>query len=188
MVASRAPTIFTEREYLALEAVAETRHEFVGGQIVAMAGAELDHNQLCTNIRSALGAAFGQRPCRVVGADQRVKVAATGEYFYPDAVVVCAEPRLVDPPPRSLVNPEVIVEVLSPSTERYDRGEKWVAYQSIPTLKDFILVASDRRRVEHFQRGSDDAWTQRIIPDAVPLVLTDGTSVDLSALYRLVSL
>src|SRR5438045_2897778 len=99
MVASRAPTSFTEKEYLALEAVAETKHELVAGQILAMAGAELDHNQICTNVKPALAAALGQRPCRVVGSDQRVKVEATAEYFYPDVVVVCGEPSLVEPNP-----------------------------------------------------------------------------------------
>jgi Uma2 family endonuclease len=72
---------------------------------------------------------------------------------------VCAEPKLVEPSPRSLVNPEIVVEVLSPTTERYDRGAKWVAYQTIPTLTDYLLIASDRRRIEHFQRGPDDGWT-----------------------------
>ncbi len=187
MVASRVPSEFTEREYLALEGVAEIRHEFVGGQIVAMAGAELDHNQVCTNIKTALSFAFGERPCRVIGSDQRVKVEATDEYFYPDVVVVCSEPRLVDPSPRSLTNPEVIVEVLSPSTERYDRGDKWVAYQTIHTLTDYVLVASDRRRVEHFQRGPGESWTQRVLAPDAQLTLSDGTKLDVAALYRLVA-
>ncbi len=179
-------TVFTESEYLALESVAETRHEFVAGQILGMAGAELEHNQLCTNITTALVAGLGERRCRVLGSDQRVKVEATSEYFYPDVVVVCGEPQLSDPSPRSLVNPDVIVEVLSPTTERYDRGTKWVAYQMIPTLTDYLLVASDRRHVEHFQRGPDESWTQRVVPPDAPLTLGDGTVIELGALYRLV--
>jgi Uma2 family endonuclease len=187
MVASRSATTFTEPEYLALEAVAEVRHEFVGGQILAMAGAELDHNQICENMRAAFRDAFAKRPCRIIGADQRVKVEATSEYFYPDVVVLGGEPKLVDPNPRSLINPEIIVEVLSPSTERYDRGEKWLAYQLIPTLTDCILIASDRRRVEQFQRGAGDSWTQRALSPTSALVLSDNTSVDLADLYRLTS-
>lgn len=187
MVAAGAATTFTEREYLALEAVAEIRHEFVAGQIVGMAGAELDHNQICTNVTTALVASIGERPCRVIGSDQRVKVEATSEYIYPDVVVVCGEPKLVEPSPRSLVNPDVIVEVLSPTTERYDRGTKWVAYQQIPTLTDYLLVASDRRHVEHFQRDTDDSWTQRVAKADAPLTLSDGTAIDVGRLYRLVT-
>jgi Uma2 family endonuclease len=187
MVAAGAATTFTEREYLALETVAEIRHEFVAGQILGMAGAELDHNQICTNITAALVASLGERPCHVLGSDQRVKVEATSEYFYPDVVVVCGEPTLVEPSPRSLVNPEVIVEVLSPTTERYDRGAKWVAYQLIPTLTDYVLVASDRRRVEHFQRGPDESWTQRVAKLDEPLALSDGTTIEATRLYRLVA-
>jgi Uma2 family endonuclease len=187
MVASRLPTAFTEREYLALEAVAEVRHEFVDGQIIGMAGAELDHNQICQNVRLALGAALAGRPCRIVGADQRVKVESSSEYFYPDVIVVCGEPQLLDPSPRSLVNPNVIVEVLSPSTERYDRGEKWAAYQTIPTLTDYVLIGTDRRRVEQHQRGDGDSWTMRVLSLTAPLVLKDGTSVELGDLYRLTS-
>lgn len=186
MVAAGAATTFTEREYLALEAVAEIRHEFVAGQIVGMAGAELEHNQVCTNVTTALVASLGERPCRVLGSDQRVKVEATSEYFYPDVVVVCGEPKLVGPSPRSLVNPEVVVEVLSPTTERYDRGAKWVAYQMMPTLTDYLLVASDRRRVEHFQRGPNESWTQRVASTDAPLTLSDGTTVEIPRLYRLV--
>src|SRR5207237_7284877 len=103
-------TGFTAKEYLALEAVAEIRHEFTGGQIVAMAGAELEHNQIAQNVRSELTAALGERPCHIVGSDQRVYVEAVGEYFYPDILVTCLEPRLVEPKPRSLVNPHLIVE------------------------------------------------------------------------------
>jgi Uma2 family endonuclease len=187
MVGASLQAAFTEREYLALEAVAEMRHEFVAGSIVAMAGGELDHNQICTNVKTELVRALGDRPCRVVGSDQRVKVEATGEYFYPDALVVCREPNLVEPKPRSLTNPEVIVEVLSSSTERYDRGDKWLAYQTLPTLTDYVLVASERHRIEHYQRGSDDSWTQRVLPrEAKTLTLTDGTTLEVCSLYRLV--
>ena len=110
-------TRFTVKEYLALEAVAEIRHEFTGGQIVAMAGAEFEHNQIAQNVRSELTAALADRPCHTVGSDQRVYVEAVCEYFYPDILVTCLEPRLIDPKPRSLVNPQVIVKVLSESTE-----------------------------------------------------------------------
>jgi len=92
-------TRFTPKEYLALEAVAEIRHEFTGGQIVAMTGAEFEHNQVAQNVRSELTAALADRPCHIVGSDQRVYVEAVGEYFYPDILVTCLEPRLIDRSP-----------------------------------------------------------------------------------------
>ena len=185
MVATHA-TRFTAKEYLALEAVAEVRHEFTGGQIVAMAGAELEHNQIAQNVRSELTAALGDRPCHIVGSDQRVYVEATGEYFYPDVLVTCVEPLLVEPKPRSLVNPQLIVEVLSESTERYDRGEKWLAYRMIPSLTDYVMISSIRREMEHYQRLSDGSWTLRPTQRDGESLLGNGVVLRLNRLYRLV--
>jgi Uma2 family endonuclease len=179
-------TRFTAKEYLALEAVAEIRHEFTGGQIVAMAGAELEHNQIAENVRRELAAALGDRPCHIVGSDQRVYVEATGEYFYPDVLVTCLEPRLVDPKPRSLLNPQLIVEVLSESTERYDRGDKWLAYRSIPSLTDYVMISSTRREVEHYQRSPDGSWTLRPPKHDGEIVLSSGGVLHVHRLYRLV--
>lgn len=180
-------TRFTAREYLALEAVAEVRHEFTGGQIVAMAGAELEHNQIAQNVRSELTAALGDRPCHIVGSDQRVFVEATGEYFYPDILVTCLEPRLVDPKPRSLLSSQVIIEVLSESTERYDRGDKWLAYRMIPSLTDYVMVSSLRREVEHYQRSPDGSWTLRPPQHDGQSLLSNGVVLPLNRLYRLVT-
>jgi Uma2 family endonuclease len=185
MAATYAPR-FTVKEYLALEAVAEIRHEFAGGQIVAMAGAELEHNQIAQNVRSELTAALADRPCHIVGSDQRVYVEAVGEYFYPDVLVTCLEPRLVDPKPRSLVNPQLIVEVLSESTERYDRGDKWLAYRTIPSLTDYVMISSTRREVEHCQRLPDGSWTLRPPQRDGESVLASGVVLNVHRLYRLV--
>lgn len=179
-------TRFTAKEYLALEAVAEVRHEFTGGQIVAMAGAELEHNQIAQNVRSELTAALGDRPCHIIGSDQRVFAEVTGEYFYPDVLVTCLEPRLVDPRSRSLVNPQLIVEVLSESTERYDRGDKWLAYRTIPSLTDYVMISSLRREVEHYQRLPDGSWTLRPVMRDGETVLTGGITLHVRRLYRLV--
>lgn len=97
---------FTVREYLALEAVAEVKHEYIGGDIVAMAGAEPEHNLIAGNVRDALARARSAHPCRIFASDQRVFVEATAEYFYPDVVMTCVEPVYLDPRPRSLANPE----------------------------------------------------------------------------------
>src|SRR5262249_35096378 len=150
---------FTEREYLALEAVAEIRHEYVGGDIIGTAGAEIDHNQITQNVRLVLDLALQARSCRVLGSDQRIQVDATGEYFDPDAVVPCLDPMLVLPAPRSLLNPQIIVEVLSPTTEARDRGARWIAYQTIPSLTDYVMLSSNDRRLEHYQRERGGKWT-----------------------------
>lgn len=178
------PVRFTEREYLALEAVAEARHEYVGGDIVGMAGAELDHNQIAQNAKLVLGNALSGKPCRVLGSDQRVKVEAVTEYFYPDIVVTCLEPTLIGPPPRSLLNPQILIEVLSPTTEARDRGDKWAAYQMISTLSDYVLLASDRRRLEHYQRAQDGKWTLTVMT-AGSCVLSNAVRLELDALYLL---
>lgn len=177
---------FTAKEYLALEAVADTKHEFFGGYIVAMAGAELEHNQIAQNIRAELTTALADRPCRILGSDQRVFVESVVEYFYPDVVVTCLEPVLVEPKPRSLVNPQVIVEVLSESTERYDRGDKWLAYRSIPSLTDYVMVASTKRALEHYHRLPDGSWTLRVLEQDGTSTLGNGAVLDLVRLYRLV--
>jgi Uma2 family endonuclease len=177
---------FTAKEYLALEAVAETRHEFYGGAIVGMAGAELGHNQIADNVRAELRNALADRSCRILGSDQRVYVEAKGEYFYPDVLVVCAEPVLVDPKPRSLVNPEVIVEVLSDSTERTDRGDKWSAYREIASLTDYVMLASTECELEHYHRLPDGTWSLRVVREAGAVTLASGVVLDLERLYRLV--
>ena len=178
---------FTVKEYLALEAAADSKHEYFGGYIVAMGGAELEHNQIAENVRAELRSAPVDRPCRILGSDQRVLVESVGEYFYPDVVVTCLEPVVVDPRPRSLVNPQVIIEVLSESTERYDRGDKWLAYRSIPSLTDYVMVTSTKRELEHYQRLPDGSWTLRLLQQDGTTTLANGAVLELIKLYRLVT-
>lgn len=177
---------FTVTEYLALEAVAEIKHEYIGGDIVGMAGAEPEHNLIAGNVRDALASAPSGRPCRIFTSDQRLFVEAVGEYFYPDVVLTCVEPVYVDTKPRSLVNAHVIVEVLSESTERKDRGEKWLAYQTIPTLTDYVMVASTRRNLEQYHRLPDGSWTLRVLHNEGTCLLANGVALELGTLYRLV--
>lgn len=185
MVAGRPPTLFTEREYLALEGVAEVKHQYIGGEIVAMAGAEPTHNLICHNAHVELGVQLRERPCRAYSSDQRVKIEATRDYFYPDVVVTCVDPIFDDTKPRSLLNPQLVVEVLSPSTESYDRGAKWFAYQTVPTLTDYVLVASDRVQVEHYRRTPEGSWRYELMREG-ELRLSSGVTLDVRALYRLV--
>jgi Uma2 family endonuclease len=153
-----------------------------------MAGADIGHNTIVHNLHLALGNAVAEMPCRTLGSDQRVVVESIGEYFYPDVVVTCLEPRLVDPNPPSLANPQIVVEVLSESTERYDRGDKWSAYRHIPTLTDYLMVSSTRREVEHFQRGADGSWGSRVLAGDSSSVLANGIRLELAALYRRVEI
>jgi Uma2 family endonuclease len=186
MVAAAPGTRFTVKEYLALEAVAETRHEFTGGQIVAMAGAELAHNQIAQNVRAELTVALLDRPCHILGSDQRVKVETIDEYFYPDVLVTCLEPQLVDPRPRSLLNPQIIVEVLSETTEGYDHGAKWLAYRTISTLTDYVMISSSRRELEHYQRSPDGTWSLHLVNREGTATVSNGVELAMARLYRLV--
>lgn len=187
VAATTYPTPFTEDEYLALEGVAQIKHEFFAGFIVAMAGAEPEHNRVAQNARVELDLALRDGPCFVVGSDQRVLVEASREYFYPDAVVTCVDPIYVEPKPRSLTNPTMIFEVLSPSTESHDRGAKWVAYRTIPTLTDYVLISSARRELEHYQRDADGAWRSVTIRDGA-CQLSNGIVLELASIYRRVDL
>lgn len=177
---------FTVREYLALEAVAEVRHEFSDGRILAMAGADPAHNTIVHNLHVIIGTALGDRPCRVWGSDQRVMVEAVREYFYPDLVVTCLDPDVVEPNPLSLINPQIILEVLSESTERYDRGDKWSAYRLIPTLTDYVLISSRSRELDHCQRRPDGVWTLRTVATD-GCTLSNGLVLELQQVYRQVA-
>lgn len=149
----------TYAEYLAMERSATEKHEFVNGHAFAMAGARFEHNQIAGNVFASLWNAFRGRPCRVNNSDQRVR-APDGTAHYPDVTALCGEPRFSDDVRDELVNPLVIVEILSEGTEAYDRGEKFEHYATIPSFTTYVLVATDRKRVEVRERLGD-AWTLR---------------------------
>ncbi|MYH83425.1 Uma2 family endonuclease [Candidatus Poribacteria bacterium] len=154
-----AQTYLTPEEYLAFERKAATKHEYLNGQIVAMSGASFAHNFITVNIATHLNIQLMNGECRVATSDMRVKVTEIDSYFYPDVVVVCGEPVPEDNVFDTLLNPTVIVEVLSPSTETYDRGEKFEHYQQIDSLKDYILISQDKIHVEHYCRQGS-RWLQ----------------------------
>lgn len=153
-----AESRLTPEEYLMRERKAEIRHEFFNGEIFAMAGASRAHNLIATNVSRDLSLQLENRPCEVYAGDMRVKVSATGLYTYPDIVVVCDEPQFEDDRADTLLNPTLIVEVLSPSTEAYDRGDKFAQYREIPSLREYLLIAQDRGRLERYLRGSAAEW------------------------------
>jgi Uma2 family endonuclease len=151
---------YTYSEYLALERHANVRHEFFDGEIYAMAGGTPEHAAFCMNVGTALNNQLRGRGCRVHSSDLLIRVLETGLATYPDITVVCGRAEL-DPADRNTItNPVVIVEVLSPGTAEYDRGEKLGHYQRIPSLREIVLVAHDERLIEIWRREESHAWTR----------------------------
>ncbi len=148
----------TPQEYLAWERLQETRHEYVNGEIHAMTGASRRHNLVNGNIFAALHSRMRGKPCEVYSNDMRVKVNATGMYTYPDIVVACGQPQFEDQSVDTLLNPLLIVEVLSESTEGYDRGAKFLHYRKLSSLREYVLVAQTECRVEHYLRQDENHW------------------------------
>ncbi|MEI2692254.1 MAG: Uma2 family endonuclease [Anaerolineae bacterium] len=145
-------------EYLAFERQSESKHEYFRGELFAMSGASQSHVTIFMNTSHLLVGQLKGRSCRAFGADMRVKVSPTGLYTYPDLVVVCGRPRFADKELDTLLNPTVIVEILSKSTEAYDRGEKFAHYRTLDTLTDYLLISQDRALIEHFTRQADGGW------------------------------
>lgn len=157
-MSSEIKPFITPAEYLALERQAEYRSEYLNGEIFAMTGASRKHNLIAGNIFAEFKQQLKGRPCEAYVSDMRVKVTATGLYTYPDVVVVCSEPMLEDAYVDTLLNPTVLVEVLSNSTERYDRIAKSSYYRTLDSLTEHLLVAQDRYRVEQYVRQADNQW------------------------------
>ena len=189
MASAAAQTYLTPEEYLAFERKATTKHEYLNGQIVAMSGASFAHNFLTVNIATSLNIQLMEGECRVATSDMRVKVTQIDSYFYPDVVVVCGEPRAEDDTFDTLLNPTLIVEVLSPSTEGYDRGEKFEHYQQIASLKDYILISQDQVHVEYYYRQENE-WlqTEFVELEDVLSLLSIGCELRLSDIYRRVEI
>lgn len=148
-------------EYLVLEATGDARHEWFDGVVYAMAGGTLDHSALCASIITALSVALTAKPCRVFTSDARVRVKTTGLATYPDASVACGRAERDPDDAHALVNPVVLVEVLSESTEDWDRGGKFAHYRRIPSLRDYLIVAQGDALIEHHSRNDDGSWTMR---------------------------
>ena len=172
-------------EYLQFERAAETKHEYFNGEIYAMAGASLQHTTIITNTIIVLGLQLRGGSCRVLAQDMRVKVSDTGLYTYPDLLVVCDGARLEDGRRDTLLNPSVIIEVLSPSTEAYDRGEKFAHYRRFESLREYLLISQDRYRVERFVRNNDQ-WTLTEFsgPDARVTLESIGCELPLAEIYE----
>ena len=151
-------TFLTPEQYLEIERKAEFKSEYFNGEMFAMAGASLTHNRLVAAVTGDLGQQLRRGPREVLASDMRVAITATGLYAYPDATVCWGGPQLLDGQKDTLLNPTLIVEVLSPSTEAYDRGRKFEHYRSIESFTAYLLVSSDRIHVDLFMRQPDGRW------------------------------
>ncbi|HYW13251.1 MAG TPA: Uma2 family endonuclease [Longimicrobium sp.] len=184
-MAAAALTRYTPEEYFALERNAEFKSEYLDGRIVAMTGASSVHATIAGNVFAELRTRLRGGSCRAFISDLRIQVAGGRRYTYPDASAVCGEPRFMDGTPDTLMNPALIVEVLSPSTEAYDRGDKFLHYRGIESLQEYVLVAQDRVLVERFVRAGE-FWTLSTVSDGdASLELTSvGCEIPLREIYE----
>jgi Uma2 family endonuclease len=181
----------TEAEYLAFERASEFRHEFHRGEIFAMTGASLPHNLITLAMASSMYVRLQGKPCRVFSNDMRVKPKSSKSYVYPDIVVACPPLEFLDEKKDTLLNPQVVVEVLSPSTEAYDRGAKFDLYREAPSLVQYVLVSQESQRAVSYVRQSDGvAWLMIPLddPEASIEFPSLGISVPLADIYRDVEL
>jgi Uma2 family endonuclease len=153
-------SFFIPQEYLAFERATDARHEYLDGQVYAMAGESLEHSRICINVGGELRARLKGRACEVLSPNMKVVTSPAGLFGYPEVVVVCGEPQFHDERRDVLVNPVIIFEVWWPSTEAYDREEKFLRYRTrITTLEVYILVSQHKPLIEHYVRQPDGSWS-----------------------------
>jgi Uma2 family endonuclease len=174
---------YSYEEYLAYERASELKHEYIGGEIVAMAGGSRRHNALAAKITATL---VNTCPpgCVVFQSDQRIRILASGVATYPDVSMVCGPTEVdpADPGGETITNPTLLVEVLSASTEQIDRGFKWQQYQRIPSLQEYVLVSQASPRVEIYRRLAVDRWEYVDVQEGT-VQLASGATLDLAMLY-----
>jgi Uma2 family endonuclease len=176
----------TAEQYLGIERKAEYKSEYFRGEMFAMAGASRAHNLVAVNVLREVSAQLRHRQCEVYSGDMRVRVNPTGLYTYPDGVIVCGKPEFADTDLDTLVNPGVLIEIVSPSTEAYDRGRKFEQYRSVPSLREYLLISSERMHVDLFTRQPDGPWmlVSADKPEATIELTTIVCTLTLSALYE----
>jgi len=177
---------FSFEDYVALEEIASVKHEFLDGHVWAMAGGTPEHGAIAANAIALLVSQLRDRPCRVFTSDVRVRVEATGLGTYPDVSVVCGQMQ-TDPQDRkgsTIVNPVLLIEVLSPSTEDYDRGEKVFHYKQVPSLNEIILIAHEERRIEIWRRQGDRWTLDAVRGDRTASLESIGCDLPLAEVYR----
>lgn len=185
-MAELAPQGMTYEEYLAAERCSDVKHEYLRGEAYAMAGGTPTHAGLAMAVGVALSNALAGRPCRVYGSDLRVRIDATDLSTYPDITVICGRFESASIDPDAATNPMLIVEVLSDSTEAYDRGEKFAHYRRIPSLREYLLVSQREPRLESYARNAEGSWVLAEAGSGQTLVLRslDGVQLPADAIYR----
>lgn len=181
----------TEAEYVERERISTEKHEYYDGEIFAMSGASESHNLIASNVNATLYTQLRGRGCRIYPSDMRIKVMRTGLNTYPDITLVCGKPEFTDMAKRdTLVNPTVIIEILSPSTERYDRGVKFQNYRTIETLKEYILIAQDKCHIERYTRHETNMWilTEAVGIESSLMLSSINCILSLTDTYELVDL
>ncbi len=188
---SRQPkTLITPEEYLASERKAEYKNEYINGEIRAMTGASREHNLVSLSIASELRAQLKGRPCEVYCIDMRLRIPSANVYTYPDVVVVCGEPKLEDRHVDTLLNPTLVVEVLSKSTEKYDRTAKSDYYRTLESLAEYLLVSQNEYAVELYTKQADGSWLLTSVRglESVVELRSIGCALRLSEIYERVAL
>jgi Uma2 family endonuclease len=183
------PLSIPEADYLKMDAATERRYEYLCGYIWAMSGRSNAHSAITMYTGAALVNGLGDSPCTVYSSDLRVKVETNGDYAYPDVSVVCGDAQFSDDTPDTLLNPVLLVEVLSPSTEVYDRTTKLDAYIQIPSLQDYLLISQQQPYIRHYARQSDTGWTfvDYRGRDAIISLTAFDVSLKLADVYRKVT-
>ena len=179
-------TYITPEQYLEIERQAEFKSEYFAGRMFAMAGGSLAHSTISINLSGMFWSQLRKKTCQAFNSDMKVCVNATGLYTYPDISVVCGEVRYFDGHRDMIENPLVIVEVLSPTTEGYDRGEKFAHYQEVPSLAEYLLVSQEAMRIEHYVRQDDNQWllSNHFGPDAVVKIASIDCDLPLAEVYE----
>lgn len=177
---------FTIEEYLEMENAAEEKHEYYQGEIFAMSGAKHSYNIVVRNIYFALGEKLKGKPCQPLGSDSRVHIPKNSLFTYPDISVTCGDLQFLNDDQWNLLNPTVIFEVLSPSTKNYDRGEKFMLYRDIPSLREYILVDVETVRIEAFYVNGQGQWELREYKkiDEALRIGTIDVSLEMKVIYE----
>lgn len=158
MPQKQEPIKMTAAEYLAFERGSDIKHEYIDGHIYAMAGGTREHTLITGNTFASLHSQRKGRSCEVYHSEMRVRVSSI-KYVYPDVTISCSTPEFADDAKRVLLNPDIVIEVLSPSTEAFDRGDKFQYYRSIPSIQHYLLISQDKPRIEGYQRQKSGLWT-----------------------------
>ena len=181
--------VFTDKDYLNFERFAGERHEFIDGSVYAMAGESPGHSTICFNLYGIIRNQLRGKHCRGFSPNMKVATNESGLFSYPDLAIICGRPTYYDANGDILTNPVVIVEVLSPSTQNYDRGEKFLRYTNyIETLRDYVMISQDKPLIEHYSKQDNSAWAKMEIEglDAILKLPSVSCEIALSELYDLI--